>query len=445
MTPPPPDAGSLAQAGGPVSLAEVHRSVAVFQGPQAWRRFCSFVGPGCLVAVGYMDPGNWATDIAGGSAFGYQLLFVILVSNLIAILLQILALRLGVFTGRDLAQACRENYPRPVAFALWAMAEIGIVATDLAEVIGTAIALQLLFGMPLLYGVVVTVADVLLILFLQQKGFRYLEAFVAALVLLAALCFGFQLVLAQPAVAAVLSGFIPTFGIVSNPAMLYISIGIIGATVMPHNLYLHSAIVQTRRYGRDAAGLREAARFASIDTVISLMLAFALNAAILILAASTFHHGGHTEVAGIEEAHALLAPLLGAPLAAIAFAIALLATGQSSTITATLAGQIVMEGFLRVRMPAWARRLLTRAVAIVPALLAVWAYGAEGAGSLLVFSQVVLSLQLPFAVVPLIHFTSAKRSMGAARSPLPVALLAALLAVLLVGLNLTLLIGAVVN
>lgn len=423
------------EAAGPVSLPESYRSVAVPAGGGWWRRFFCFAGPGSLVAVGYMDPGNWATDIAGGSAFGYTLLAVILTSSLMAIVLQILAVRLGLAAGRDLAQACRENYRPPVAMGLWGMAEIGIVATDLAEVIGTAIALQLLFDIPLLWGVCLTALDVLLILYLQHRGFRYLEALILTLIVLTAACFVFQLVLSSPPLAAVARGFIPDSRIITDPAMLYIAMGIVGATVMPHNLYLHSSIVQTRRHSRSEEGTREAIGFATVDTVAALLVAFCLNAAILILAASTFHAAGHTEVAGIEEARALLAPLLGAPLAAVAFGIALLATGQSSTITATLAGQIVMEGFLRVRLPNWARRLITRSIAIVPAVLIVAYYGSAGAGGLLVLSQVILSLQLPFAMVPLIQFTSRRQLMGRFVSPLWLRVLAVVIAVVLIALN----------
>lgn len=430
--------GSSVTADGPASLPESYRSVAVpLRGP--WlRKLVSFLGPGWLVAVGYMDPGNWATDIAAGSAFGYQLLVVVLVSNVMAILLQVLALRLGIATGRDLAQACREHHSRPVGFFLWAMAEIAIIATDLAEVIGTAIALNLLFGIPLFWGVCLTVLDVFVILMLQRHGFRHIEALIAGLILLTALCFAFQLVLAQPEMAALLAGFIPGTQVISNPDMLYLSMGIIGATVMPHNLYLHSSIVQTRRYGRSVADRREAMKFASIDSTVSLLIAFFLNAGILVLAASTFHANGLNEVASIEEAHALLAPLLGVPLAAVAFGIALLATGQSSAITATLAGQIVMEGFLRLRLPAWGRRLLTRGVALVPALLIIGFYGSDAATGLLVFSQVALSLQLPFAVIPLVRFTARRTLMGEAVNPLWLSAACIVVAAVLVALNLKL-------
>jgi manganese transport protein len=422
-----------------VSLPEVHRSIAVPRGGPPWRRFLFFLGPGALVAVGYMDPGNWATDIAGGSAHGYTLLSVILISNLMAILLQVLAARLGIGGGMDLAQVCRARYSRPTAFTLWILCEIAIVACDLAEVIGTAIALQLLFGMPLIWGVAVTALDVLLILMLQSRGFRYLEAFILALISVAALCFVFQLVLAQPSFASIAAALVPTPEIVIDPGMLYIAIGIVGATVMPHNLYLHSAIVQTRRFARDDDGKRSAMRFAAFDTGISLAIAFLLNAAILILAAATFHVAGHRDVAGIEEAHRLITPLLGAPLAAVAFAVALLAAGQSSTITATLAGQVVMEGFLEVRLRPWLRRLITRGLAIVPAALVVGWSGNAGANELLVFSQVVLSLQLPFAVVPLIQATRDRRIMGAHANGRALTLAASLAASVIIALNLKLL------
>jgi manganese transport protein len=437
MGPPPHE--TIVSAQPRFSLPESYGSIAVPAQAGWLRKLVSFLGPGWLVAVGYMDPGNWATDIAAGSAFGYQLLVVVLLSNIMAILLQILAVRLGVATGRDLAQACRERTSRPMGLFLWAMAELAIIATDLAEVIGTAIALQLLFGMPLFWGVCLTVLDVFVILLLQRNGFRNIEAMIAGLILLTAACFAFQLVLAQPVLGDLLAGFAPTTDIIANSDMLYLSMGIIGATVMPHNLYLHSSIVQTRRFGRSAGDKREAIRFASIDSTVSLLLAFFLNAGILVLAASTFHANGIDQVASIEEAHGLLAPLLGVPLAAIAFGIALLATGQSSAITATLAGQIVMEGFLRIRLPAWARRVLTRAVAIMPALFIIGYYGADQATGLLVFSQVVLSLQLPFAVIPLVRFTSSRQYMGAAASPLWLTVACTAVAAVLVGLNLKLL------
>ena len=395
------------------SLPESYQTVRVPKGVGFWRKALAFAGPGYMVAVGYMDPGNWATDLAGGARFGYTLLSVVLLSNLMAILLQSLAVRLGVVTGRDLAQACRDHYSRPTSFVLWVLCEVAIAACDLAEVIGSAIALNLLFGIPLLWGVCLTAADVLLILLLQHRGFRYLEAFVIALIATIGVCFGIELFLAKPELAAIGSGLIPTGEIVTNPMMLYIAIGILGATVMPHNLYLHSSIVQTRHVLPDAASKREAIRFATLDSTIALLFAFFVNGAILILAAATFHPTGHREVADIGDAYHLLAPLLGTSAASVLFAVALLASGQNSTITGTLAGQIVMEGFLNIRLPAWLRRLITRLIAIIPAVIVTALYGSKGVGSLLILSQVILSLQLSFAVVPLVQFTSEKRKMGA--------------------------------
>ena len=416
---PPPPAADVASVPGLLpalprpSLVETHRSIRVPSGVgQFWRKLAAFAGPGYLVAVGYMDPGNWATDIAGGSAFGYTLLSVILFSNLMAMLLQALAAKLGIVTGLDLAQACRDHYGPRVRVALWLLCEIAIAACDLAEVVGTAIALQLLFGLPLTVGVCLTAADVLLILFLHQAGFRKLEALIVALLIVITGCFAVELMLSQPDMAEVARGFVPTAQIVGNPAMLYIAIGILGATVMPHNLYLHSSIVQTRRFARTFKGRREAVRFATLDSTIALALAFFINAAILILAAATFHARGRTDVAAIEDAFHLLTPMLGAGAASVLFATALLASGQNSTITATLAGQIVMEGFVDLRMPAWARRLTTRLLAIVPAVIVTIAYGSAGTTKLLILSQVILSLQLPFAVVPLVQFTSSRALMG---------------------------------
>ena len=350
------------------SLSESHSSVHVPAGASFLRKLLAFSGPGYLVAVGYMDPGNWATDLAGGAKFGYSLLFVILISNIVAILLQHLALKLGIATGKDLAQACRDNYPKPVRWALWLMAEIMIIACDLAEVIGSAIALNLLFHIPLAIGVVITAADVLLILMLQKKGFRYLEAIIIALIGTIMLAFGLELLLSRPEIASLLAGFIPTAAIFSDKEMLYIALGIIGATVMPHNLFLHSSVVQTRAYERDLAGKKEAVKFATIDTVIALMGAFFVNAAILIMSASVFHFSGYSDVADIDKAYELLTPLLGTSLASIVFALALLASGQNSTLTGTLTGQIIMEGFLNLRMVAWLRRIITRLLAIIPAL-----------------------------------------------------------------------------
>jgi manganese transport protein len=407
------------------------------------RKLLAFVGPGYLVAVGYMDPGNWATDLAGGSAFGYTLLSVILLSNLMAILLQALAARLGIATGRDLAQACRDHYSRPIALSLWAACELAIIACDLAEVIGTAIALQLLFGLPLIWGVCLTALDVLLILLLQHRGFRYLEAFVISLLVIIAGCFTVEIALSRPVLNDVLAGFVPSREVVTNPAMLYIAIGILGATVMPHNLYLHSAIVQTRRFAPTEPGRREAIRYATLDSTVALMLALFINAAILIVAASTFHADGKVEVAEIQDAHHLLAPMLGVPMASTLFAVALLASGQNSTITATLAGQIVMEGFLRIRLPAWMRRLLTRLLAIIPAVTVAALYGESGTAKLLVLSQVVLSLQLPFAVIPLVRFTSDRAKMGPFANPRWLVALAGVVATVIVALNAKLLFDVV--
>lgn len=376
-----------------------------------WRKLLAFAGPGYLVAVGYMDPGNWATSIAGGSAFGYTLLSVILLSNLMAVLLQGLASKLGIVTGRDLAQACRDHYSPGVNFVLWVLCEIAIAATDLAEVIGSAIALNLLFGIPIAWGVAITALDVLIVLLLQHKGFRLLEAMVIVLIGTIGFGFLFEIVRSRPEFAAVMAGFIPRAEVVRNPEMLYIAIGILGATVMPHNLYLHSSVVQTRRYEETAAGRREAVRYAFADSTIALSLALFINAAILIVAAAAFHHTGNTHVAEIQDAYLLLTPLLGGGASAV-FAIALLASGQNSTLTGTLAGQIVMEGFLNIRIRPWLRRLITRAIAIVPAAITAILYGESGTAHLLILSQVILSLQLSFAVVPLVMFTSDKVKMG---------------------------------
>ena len=394
------------------SLPDVHASVAVPQGGSWLRRLLAFAGPGYLVSVGYMDPGNWATDIAGGSRFGYTLLIVIVLSNVMAMLLQALAARLGIVLGRDLAQACRDSYARPVNIALWLACEAAIVACDVAEVIGTAIAIELLFGIPLIGGALITVFDAVLLLMLMRRGFRVLEAFVIALLIVIALCFLVEIVAAAPPFVAILGGLRPAREIVSNPQMLYIAIGIIGATVMPHNLYLHSSIVQTRAYGRSRRDVRQAIRFATADSTIALTLALVINAAILIIAAATFHASGHTQVAEIGDAYRLISPLLGIGIASTLFAVALLASGLNSTVTATLAGQIVMEGFLRLTIPDWARRLITRGLAIIPVIAVIAIYGEAGSGPLLVLSQVVLSMQLPFAVVPLILFVSDRRKMG---------------------------------
>ncbi|WP_321797169.1 Nramp family divalent metal transporter [Caballeronia sp. J97] len=394
------------------SLPEVYASVHVPEGGRWIRRFLAFAGPGYMISVGYMDPGNWATDIAGGSRFGYTLLAVILLSNLMAILLQALAVRLGVATGRDLAQACRDHYSKPVNFSLWLACEAAIVACDLAEVIGTAIALQLLFGIPLIAGALLTALDAFLLLLLINKGFRLLEAFVIALLIVIASCFALQIVAAAPPFADVLRGFLPSPRIVADREMLYVAIGILGATVMPHNLYLHSSVVQTRAYGKSIAARRDAIRWATIDSTIALTLALFVNAAILIVAAAVFHANGHDEVAEIGDAFRLLSPLLGLSIASTLFAVALLASGLNSTVTATLAGQIVMEGFLRLRIPNWARRLITRGIAIVPVIVVTALYGEKGTGQLLVLSQVILSMQLPFAVIPLVRFVSDRRKMG---------------------------------
>ncbi len=421
------------------SLSEVHRTIRVPEGGRWLTKFLAFAGPGYMVSVGYMDPGNWATDLAGGSQFGYTLLSVILISNIMAVVLQALSARLGIVTGRDLAQLCRDEFPRPVAFTLWIACELAIIACDLAEVIGTAIALKLLFGIPLTVGALITALDAFLILVLMNRGFRFLEAFVGALLLVIALCFLVQIVAAAPPVAAVLAGFIPSPEIVTNKSMLYIAIGIIGATVMPHNLYLHSSIVQTRAFAENDVGRREAIRWSTVDLTIALSLALLVNASILILAAAVFHANGRTEVAEIEQAYELLTPLLGLGIASTLFAVALLASGLNSTVTATLAGQIVMEGFLRLRLPQWARRLVTRSLAIVPVVIVTALYGDGGAAKLLVFSQVVLSMQLPFAVIPLVHFVSQRRLMGELVAPAWLSTAAWVIAVVLVVLNLKLL------
>ncbi len=441
MTTATPTTAALPARSHPASLGGSHRSVAVPIGGTGWRRLGAFMGPGFLVAVGYMDPGNWATDIAGGSAFGYTLLSVILLSNLMAIVLQALSARLGVASGLDLAQACRAYYSRPVSFALWVLAEVAIIACDLAEVLGTAIALKLLFGVPLVWGVIVTALDVFLILALQRYGFRKIEAFIVALLVIIAGCFAYELFHARPDLGAVMTGLIPTPGIVTDPAKLYLAIGILGATVMPHNLYLHSSIVQTRAFAPTDEGKAEAAKMATLDSTIALGLAFFINAAILIVAAAVFHTAGRTEVAEIDEAYRLLAPMMGVGAASVVFGVALLASGQNSTVTGTLAGQIVMEGFLNLRLPVWLRRMVTRLLAIVPAVVVVGASGDSGATQLLVLSQVVLSLQLPFAVVPLVLFTAQGRVMGRFVSPVWLRALAWGIAAVIIALNCTLLFG----
>ena len=393
------------------SLAEVYRTVPVGEGAW-WRKALAFAGPGYLVAVGYMDPGNWATDLAGGSRFGYALLSVILISNLTAILLQGLACKLGIVTGRDLAQACRDHFSRPTTLFLWVVCELAIAACDLAEVIGSAIGLNLLFGIPLTWGIAITALDVLLVLFLQHQGFRLLEALVVALIATIAGCFLFEIIISQPELGRVAKGFVPTPSILSHPDRLYIAIGILGATVMPHNLYLHSSVVQTRRYDLTPAGKRVAVKFAFLDSTIALSFALFINAAILIVAAATFYSNGRTDVAEIQDAYKLLTPLLGVSGASAVFALALLASGQNSTITGTLAGQIVMEGFLNIRIRPWLRRLITRLIAIVPAALTAIFFGESGTAKLLILSQVILSLQLSFAVFPLVQFTSDRAKMG---------------------------------
>jgi manganese transport protein len=427
------------------SLREVHGSVVVPFDAGFWRKLLAFAGPGYLVAVGYMDPGNWATDLAGGARYGYTLLSVILISNLMAILLQALAVRLGIGSGRDLAQACRDSYSKPVTIGLWILCEIAIAACDLAEVIGAAIALNLLFGLPLIWGVCITVLDVLIVLFLQHKGFRYVEALVVALIVAIAASFAIEIWWAAPNPAEVAIGFIPRTQILTDPAMLYIAIGILGATVMPHNLYLHSSIVQTRRYLDTLDSKKEAIRFATIDSSVALMSALFINAAILIVAAAVFHGSEYESVADIGDAYKLLSPLLGTTAAGVLFAVALLCSGQNATLTGTLAGQIVMEGFVNIRLRPWLRRLITRLVAIVPAVIVVSLYGERGTGALLVLSQVVLSLQLPFAVFPLVSFTSNRRKMGDLVAPRWIQMLAWFVAVIIAALNAYLLYQTVIG
>jgi manganese transport protein len=420
---------------GDASLSDVYRTIPVRPSGSVWRRAAAFLGPGYLVAVGYMDPGNWATSLAGGARFGYTLLVVALVSNIMAIVLQSLTARLAVASGRDLAQACRDAYPRPVAIVLWLLAEAAIIATDIAEVIGTAIGLNLIFGIPLEIGVVITALDVFLILWLQKLGFRWVEALIVTLLGVIAVCFAVQIALADPDWGAVIVGFAPTVDIVTNPDMLYLALGILGATVMPHNLYLHSGIVQTRAWGQSLPEKREALRFATIDSTVALMFALLINASILILAAATFHASGRTEVAELGEAHSLLSPLLGMAIAPTLFGIALLCCGINSTVTATLAGQIVMEGFLRLRMPPWLRRLATRAIAIVPAAAVTIWYGERGTAELLILTQVILSLQLSFAVFPLVMFTADRARMGELVAPRWLSLFAWTIAIVIAALN----------
>ncbi|HCK07273.1 MAG TPA: divalent metal cation transporter [Rhodobacter sp.] len=428
------------QSTGSASMTEVFRSIKVSRAATPFRRFLSFMGPGYLVAVGYMDPGNWATSLAGGAQFGYVLLSVALLSNIMAILLQSLCARLAIASRRDLAQACRDAFPAWLAYPLWLLAELAIIATDLAEVIGTAIGLNLLFGIPLEIGVFITAADVFLILWLQSKGFRWIEALIIALLAVIAACFAVLIALADPVWGEVIAGFAPTREIVMNQQMLYLALGIIGATVMPHNLYLHSGIVQTRAYGEDDAAKRDALTMATWDSTIALMFALCVNAAILILAAAAFHNGADQNIEGIEQAHILLEPLLGTALAPILFGVALLCSGLNSTVTATMAGQIVMEGFINFRMQAWARRLVTRSLAIVPAVAVILLWGTEATGRLLILSQVVLSFQLPFAIVPLVMFTASRAKMGALVAPLWLSITCGFIALLIIGLNVKLLI-----
>ncbi len=411
------------------------RSVAVRAVGPWWRRLLGFIGPGYLVAVGYMDPGNWATDLAGGAAHGYALLWIVGLSSLMAMLLQVLSARLGIVAQADLAQLTRMHSSRGAALAQWLLCELAICACDLAEVIGTAIALDMLFGIPLSLGVLLTVLDVLLILWLQRFGLRYLEAFVIALLGIVFVCFGISLLLARPEWRAVAAGFLPTARTVTDPGMLFLAIGIVGATVMPHNLYLHSSTVQTRRFETSEAGKRGAIAFATVDIVVALGMALLVNAAILVTSAAVFHTSGHAGVAELQDAHRLLGPLTGTALASTVFAVALLAAGQSSSVTATLAGQVVMEGFVQIRMAPWARRLLTRSVAIVPALFVTLTQGQDGIGRLLLFSQVVLSLQLPFAMFPLIRFTASRAIMGPFANPRWMTRAAWVTMAVIVGLN----------
>lgn len=421
------------------SLSESHKSVPIPKSISFWRKMLAFSGPGYLVAVGYMDPGNWATDLAGGAKYGYALLFVVLISSLFAMLLQYLSAKVGIVTGRDLAQICRDNFGKRVSFFLWIMAEVMIIACDLAEVIGSAIALNLLFKIPLAVGVIITAADVFILLLLQNRGFRYLEALVITLIGTVMVAFSLELAFAQPVIIDLLGGFIPTTKLFTDKEMLYIAVGILGATVMPHNLYLHSAVVQTRAYEETEEGKKEALKFSAIDSTIALSFAFYINAAILIVAAATFYVRGLNTVAEISDAHQLLSPLLGTTLASTLFAVALLASGQNSTITGTLAGQIIMEGFLNFKLAPWLRRMTTRLIAIVPAVIAILIYGTSGLTRLLILSQVVLSLQLPFAVFPLVYFTGKKKYMGNFANCRLLSVFAWLIAFTIVALNICLL------
>jgi manganese transport protein len=419
------------------SLVEVFRTVVV---PTSgfWKKFFAFFGPGYLVAVGYMDPGNWATSLSGGAQFGYTLLFIAVLSNIMAIILQSLCARLAIATGRDLAQACRDAFPKFISFPLWIFAELAICATDLAEVIGTAIGLNLLFKIPLEFGVLITALDVFLILWLQNKGFRWIEAFVISLLVVITTCFAIQIFYAKPEWAEVINGFIPTTDIITNPNKLFIALGIIGATVMPHNLYLHSGIVQTRAFGKTLPDKKEALKFITIDSTIALMFAFIINASILILAAATFHKTGQTNITELGKTHELLQPLLGIAIAPTLFGIALLCCGLNSTVTATMSGQIVMEGFLHIKLPAWLRRLITRLIAIVPAVIVILIYGADKTAFLLILSQVILSFQLPFAIIPLIMFTSSKQKMQKMIAPFWLTAIAIVIAAIIISLNIVL-------
>ena len=423
------------RSAGHVSLPEVHRSVVVPATASFWRKLIAFSGPGFLVAVGYMDPGNWATDLAGGAQFGYSLLSVVMISNLMAILLQHLCIKLGVATGRDLAQACRDHYSAPVAWFLWIICELAIAACDLAEVIGSAIGLQLLFKIPLVWGCLITASDVLLVLYLQNKGFRYIEAIVITLIAIIGGSFAAELIFSKPSVTGILAGFVPGPHIIANQAMLYVSIGILGATVMPHNLYLHSSIVQTRKFEQTPGGKREAIKFATVDSTFALMFALFINAAILIVSAAVFHWSGHQNVAAIQDAYQLLSPLLGVGVASILFAVALLASGQNSTLTGTLAGQIVMEGFLNFRITPWLRRLITRLIAIIPAIVVIGIFGEAKTTELLVASQVALSMQLGFAVWPLMRFTGERAKMGEFANSLWIKILGWITAMIIILLN----------
>jgi len=421
-----------------VSLGSLDRLIRIPAGAGWFRKLLAFGGPGYLISVGYMDPGNWATDLAGGSAYGYALLSIVVISSVMAMLLQVLSLRLGIATGRDLAQLSRERFGRTASVVLWILAEVGIVACDLAEVIGTAIALELLFGLPLIWGVLLTAFDTLLVLGLQRWGFRGLETLVISLIALITLCFCYELIVSSPDMAAILGGLVPRSEIATNGDMLYLAIGIIGATVMPHNLYLHSALVQTRGYEPGEAGKREAIRFATLDSNIALAFALLINAAILILAAATFHKAGRTDVAELQDAYSLISPLLGAPLAATVFALALLFAGQNSTLTGTLAGQVVMEGFVHLRLQPWLRRLVTRALAVIPAAIVVATVGDRATGDMLIGSQVALSLQLPFAMIPLVWLTCDKRLMGSFANSRALSIAAWAISLVILALNLKL-------